>query len=195
MKKLIDYNSYRCILYAYQGENFNQSYNEACFAGIRDYINHEIKEFYIADFDREETIQFVPSLISIINEITPCQLVEINQTRYIKITLLKTYDQTLALCNFIRNLWYSPEPEYPKYNEKISFNQTYSFEFFKALKRNKSREPFKKLTEANKIACTKIKFRNNPGHCNVNKGESLKIKTKTDLLNYKGCYLAQFFTQ
>jgi hypothetical protein len=156
----------------------------------------------IANFDCEETRPYQDLLVGIVNEITPCEFYEaeakglmkklvaavknavVAKTRYIKYKLLESYDQNVALLNFVRNLWHEP----PGY-------QGYSVRFFKFLaeSHNHYKDPFQRLTWANKEACPSG-IRYSPGHSNVHNKGNLKIKTVEDLMNFNGNNTCFFFT-
>lgn len=177
------------------------------------------EDIYIWKFEEEETKKYQDLLVSIINEITPCNFVELdikfNQTyskniwgvagiddsynvkmlelinqnhpkRFIKFRLLDTYDKSLILLNFIRNLW----------NEPVT---GYSVHFFKFLAKCKEKDPLAKLTWANKEACAKTPSTYSYGHSNAHKADTLVIKSKKDLLEWQqsnfGLYTtAEFLT-
>ncbi len=113
---------------AYHGTFMNNNYipngNQACWAGIGSFYKYfglihktnEENTIYINNFRLKETKKYIPLLIKYINKITPCSLETINNVEYIKFQLLGTYDQSLILLNFIRNLWYSPDVTYDYYN-------------------------------------------------------------------------------
>lgn len=192
---------------AYHGTFMNNNYipngNQACWAGIGSFYKYfglihktnEENTIYINNFRLKETKKYIPLLIKYINKITPCSLETINNVEYIKFQLLGTYDQSLILLNFIRNLWYSPDVTYDYYNGKKEFGTDKKFYFnyfFENLKKSKYREAFKRLTYANKRASELIKCYSSLGHSNLGNGEKLKVKTIPELLEYKGDNISNF---
>lgn len=187
--------SYRCYVYdMIQGELVNNG-NQACYAGIaKKYlefsnITEEEKYIYIKFFKKNETNKYILLLIKLINEITPCEIIEIEKTEYIKFCLLKTYDQSLILLNFIRNLWYSPSDYYSSSDKK-----PYFISFFEYLQKEKDEDPLVKLTSANKKACTDYNYKGQLGHSNCMKGSMLKIKTVTNLKKFRNASTEMFLT-
>lgn len=199
-----------CIVYAYYKDKLIKSANTPCWSMLvyPHYFHQDLqkepkwfinKDIYIADFDDPMTQKYQQTLFNIINEITPCEVVEIPQdhgdilrraTRFIKFRTLETYDQNLVVLNFIRNLWYNPLSYYVvqgKENYTIKF-----FEFLEGAARTNS-DPLVKLTWANKSALEIINcVYGSPGHSNVH--AKLKIKTTAQLKAYKGCSTATFLT-
>lgn len=194
MKSLKDRNDFSCYLYWRTEKGaYDMNSNNACWAGIRYYYDskdggyysdkkQDVEFIYIKDFERVETLPYLDLLISIINEITPCEIMEANKTKYIKFKLLKTYNQSLVLLNFIRNLWYCPKPYYGKTEPGFGYTVT----FFETLKASKKEDPLERLTEANNAACKEIKSSSSFGHSNVHPYGSLKVKKTKDLLAFKG---------
>lgn len=137
------------------------------------------KTIYIDNFTELETIEYQDLIVSIINEITECQFHQRLFKRYIKFRLLETYDQSLVLLNFIRNLWYEPKIGYSKI-------------FFEKLKIAEHKDPLQRLTWANKEACHETIYP--PGHSNYFPRSMLAIKTKEDLFNFKDNRISVFLT-
>jgi len=146
-------------------------------------LSSEPGYIYISQFEQEETSEFVENVVKIINDITECSIVTINDVSYIKYKLLSTYDQNLVLLNFIRNLWHSP----------ITAN--YSLYFFKTLKKLRSKDRLSRLTKANVESIKINNITGSTGHSNIQRHDLLKIKKKEQLLNYKGCSTAGFLTE
>ncbi len=166
--------------------------NSACFAGVREYHSASKREnlkeknvIYIDQFTHLKTSKYIKLLVGIINEITPCKVVTIKKKKYIKFQLLATYDQSLVLLNFIRNLWYNPVQMYGK-EEGVYYK-----EFFRELETSKEEDALAKLTSANKEACRIAKL-GSSGHCNCHSYNLLKIKKTKELLEYKGVSTSQF---
>lgn len=161
-----------CHYYYYAGTVFTKHTNTACWAGVNGLISSKkVKEIYIEQFDYENTKKYQPLLIRLINKITPCEIIEIENKRYIKFTLLQFYNQTLILLNFIRNLWDSPFPQYSKL-------------FFEKLEKSTHIDPLKCLTISNQVACKGIKSCL-CDHSNASNGDKLILKNKDSLLNLK----------
>jgi hypothetical protein len=138
------------------------------------------KDIYISRFDFEKTQKYQTLLVSIINEITPCEIVQIGAKSYIKFQMMETYDQSLVLLNFIRNLWHQPKTGYTE-------------KFFESLEKAEQKDPLERLTWANKEACPKS-ILYPPGHSNVFNSFKLKVKKKQELLEYKGISVYDFLT-
>lgn len=186
---------YNCYVGLKINNQIQNNGNTACFAGIQTMFFYtfnekttEEKTIYIYNFRHKETEQYISLLIKEINKITPCELVIINNKEYIKFEVFNTYDQTLVVLNFIRNLWYSPT----EYNFKAP--KLYSVYFFEELAASKYRDAMKKLTTANKTACKMIQFKSFPGHSNCGKTENFKIKTIKELKEYQGTNTRGFLT-
>ncbi len=157
-----------------QENNFNRKYK----TNAQFFFN---KVVYIDDFHQEKTKKYQSLLVKTINKITPCKIVKKpNGKRYIRIRLLRSYDQSLIILNFIRNLWHEPE-------------QGYTEKFFEALKKAEHKDALEKLTWANKEACPNVMY--SPGHSNVHKKDLLKIKNSKQLLEYKGNDTYMFLTK
>jgi len=149
-------------------------YNTACWSGVNTLGLNKI-DIFIYDFDEPTTNQYQDLLVRIINEITPCEIVTINNKIYIKFRTLEAYENSLVLLHFIRNLWYEP-----------GTHTGYSLKFFRYLeeidKECKKKDPLVKLTEANKKACDKIKWvYSTPGHSPITNVKC--SRTMKELLN------------
>lgn len=178
---------YGCELFhtASNAENgkYVPNYNTACFRGLatlrfrQDVLEKDI--VYIDQYTYPLTEKYIPLIISLVNKITPCSIVD----GYIRVQLLSTYDQSLIVLNFIRNLW----------NQPWSF-KNYNEEFFRALAKGRRKDPIARLTAANKVACTNVKA-TYIGHSNCFAGNTLKIKTTEELLKFKGTEIQTFLTK
>lgn len=132
--------------------------NTACFRGVDGLPENSY--IYIYNFERDLTYKYIKPLLRIINKITPCRLIKLKGTSYISFKLLGSYTKNLILLNFIRNLWHSP---------KIPYGNTqvlYSIIFFNELMKCRLKDPIRKLTHCNYIACKKIGFPLFLGHSN-----------------------------
>ncbi len=144
------------------------------------------KDIYISNYDEPETRKYQPLLVNTVNEITPCEFVEVKDKKYIQFKLLETYDQSLVLLNFVRNLWHSP----PIPQAKVPYHKV----FFETLEKSEHQDPLEKLTYANKEACPDNLLYGAIGHSNVFNKKMLKLKKKDDLLKYKGNSTQVFLT-
>lgn len=180
--------SFGCYLHQYIDGVFKRNSNTACWAGTKYLCGKENDEIYISAFREPETEQHIELLVDLINQITPCSLTTVNNDEYIKFKLLPTFDQSLILLNFVRNLWHSPNVMY------TSTPTSYSKEFFEALLASESEDPLARLTLANKIACKKTAMKS-VGHSNCHIGDTLREKTKEELLAYKGTSTQLFLTR
>jgi len=183
VKKYINYKNYCCdYSFLMKDNTILKVNNRACWGYLQDNLNtSNIDYILINDFEVEETKKYIPILINNINKITECQLVVINNIKYIKYKPLTTYDQNLILLNFIRNLWYS----------NITYNHNH-IAFFEELKKSRYKDPLMRLTKANIKACKNYKTYQN--HNNCTNGHKLKLKTTKQLINYKGESTLYFLT-
>lgn len=143
-------------------------------------ISDEPEYIYIDEFRDTKTEKYIEVLINLINDITECKLVKIDNKEYIKFKFLHSYDSTLILLNFIRNLWYEPVKGYTEL-------------FFDSLLRCEYKDSLEKLTYANREAC-KLATNYSAGHSNVQVQSSLKVKSTKDLLKYQGTSTQTFLT-
>lgn len=190
---------YGCDIYHLEKKIPTKNTNSACFAGVQYYyqnINTENcklqgnkKYIYIANFREKETEKYIPFIIDIINKITRCKIVKLGNVEYIQFKLLETYDQSLILLNFIRNLW---SPVYKDFYKKTKY---YNIDFFETLEKSKEyKDPLEKLTFANLEAAKLHDIVNSPGHSNVHSYKTLKVKSTENLLKYKGISTVKFLT-
>lgn len=192
VKQRTDMRTFACHYYKMEKEKLVKNDNSACWAGLRRY--ESTKEIYIDEFEMPRTKDHIDRLVKIVNEITPCEIITINKKRYIKVKMLETYDQSLVVLNFIRNLWYEPIPfaiGSKEYEAKVGL---YTDTFFEILKKSRFKDPLKRLTKANKVACEKAGAKSYYGHSNFNIADKLKIKEKEQLLKYKGESTSGFLT-
>jgi len=111
--------NYKCYIYHLQDKKLIQNSNDACWAGLnrKTYtdINYETiildtetKDYIYIDkyIEKEITDKQRKRIISLINKITPCEFVTINDKVYIQYKLLDNHYSNLLLLNFIRILWY-----------------------------------------------------------------------------------------
>ena len=99
-----------------------QNSNEACWAGLcrqRSWDTKTMpKEIFIKKFHHRD-IRDIKKLLSILNIITPCEIVRrLDGKKYIKYTLVKysakeedasMYASNILLLNFVRMCWYKPD--------------------------------------------------------------------------------------
>lgn len=166
--------------------------HNACWASTRSLPAGTL--LYIEGFQDEKTQSEIDRLVQTINEITPCKVVTIKNKEYIEFQMLQTYDQSLVLLNFIRNLWHIPGGSI--YNITTRKNEiqfpNYTETFFSVLKKSRYKDPLKRLTKANLEACPEKA--QSVGHSNVHAKERLKIKSTKDLLSFTGASTLIFLT-
>lgn len=182
-KKYINHKGFAChYSYLKKDNTIAKSLSIICWGALNNPANRpNIDYILIEDFEVEETKKYIPILINNINKITECELVTLNNIKYIKYKLLSTYDQNLILLNFIRNLWYS----------KVSCNHDH-IGFFEELKKSRYKDALMRLTKANIKACKTYKTYQD--HNNCTDGHKLKLKTTKQLLDYKGISTISFLT-
>lgn len=177
----IDFNvrGFSCYYKSYtKGNELVTNSNSACWAGVKMELQSGSDYIYIFKYIDESTSEYIDDFLKIINEITECCIVKIDNIEHIKFKLLKTYDQNLILLNFIRNLWYS---QFDKYSES----------FFENLFKSKYEDPLQKLLDAHKIACVPMEH-SWRDHSNCVKSENIQIKKKEFLYNYNGRSVDEF---
>ncbi len=167
----------------YFGKTIESIEAEACWATLshNPYSHADVTKIYISKFVQPETKNYISLIVSTVNQITPCQIVEKGGSEYIEYTLLKRYNNDLILLNFIRNLWSEPFIDYSK-------------NFFTFLSKSRYKDPLKRLTDANMKACEIAKVFYAPGHSNVHEASRLKIKTVEQLKKYTGNSTRGFLT-
>jgi len=191
---------FECYIHHKSKKGFIRHYNTSCYGSIRYYEPEST--IYISGYDQRRTRKYQKLLIGLINEITPCELVTTKRkvynrsysgddrlvktsalfnTKFISFKLLGTYNQSLVLLNFVRNLWYSSPDVH-----------NYSVKFFKTLEKLDEKEPLRRLTKANIEACKKFGSLYGGDHCNVHIG--LKVRTVSGLLKYDGRSVGHFLT-
>lgn len=148
------------------------------------------KDIWVGRFVEPETAEFVPEVVATINEITPCVLEErvgvLSSEPLIRVRLLKTYDQSLILLNFIRNLWHDP-------SQMAGYGRTFGQKLREA--RALYSDPLARLTWANREACQKHPYPyGSPGHSNCHRPKELKVKTARELLDWNGTSTYTFLT-
>ena len=100
---------YKCYIYHLQNKKLVKNSNDACWAGVK-YDKYLGKDIYIDEYiEPEITDKQRKRIIYLINKITPCKFVTIDNKIYIKYKLLKNHYSNLLLLNFIRILWYKNE--------------------------------------------------------------------------------------
>jgi hypothetical protein len=182
---------YQCYVGCFVDKsNFVVCPTNACWSMLSDYSDYwgtsvvkslRKKDIYIFNFSEPETSKYQNFLISIINEITPCEIVGVNGKEYIKFRMLDTYDRSLILLNFIRNLWSEPIPGYA-----VSFFDNLD------VSADRHKDPLARLTWANREACGNVSYYY--GHSNANRKASLKIKTTKDLFDTRRTSTSHFLT-
>lgn len=94
---------------------YNKKRNNLIFATFNE-EDFDFKNIYIllpkahAFNDLNELLynKYITRIVNLINKITPCKKVIINNKLHIKYKLLDKYSQNLVLLNVIRMLWYKP---------------------------------------------------------------------------------------
>lgn len=172
---------FQCHIYHLNGKNeLIKNSNTVCYAGIRHYTPKT--EIYIEQYEEPEiTLVERKRLIKLVNKITPCSFVTIDNRNFIKFQMLHSYDSSLVVLNFIRNLWYPGAAHDKGYDNKL---------FFEKLKDKTYKDPLSKICYANKLACEKAFY--SQGHSNIHRGASLKIKTVEELKKYNGSSTSGF---
>src|SRR6478736_9621248 len=106
---------FQCHYYHMTEKNtLTKNINTACWAGIHRcppltgndmYFNEKLAAetkdcLFVDNFEQPETKEFIPLLVRIMNKITLCELVTIDNKQYLKIKLpYKRYDNNLILLN------------------------------------------------------------------------------------------------
>ena len=110
---------YRCFIYHLQNNKLVQNSNNSCWAGLNkakfssnkgEYIilDTKTKDYIYIDkcIEKEITDNQRKRIVYLINKITSCKFVTIDNKTYIQYKLLKNHYSNLLLLNFIRILWY-----------------------------------------------------------------------------------------
>lgn len=105
---------YSCYIYHLKNGKLIPNSNKACWAGLRksniSSLNIDIitsKDIYIDRYIQPEITDIQRKrIIYLINKITPCKFILIDDKIYIKYTMLNNHYSNLLLLNFIRILWY-----------------------------------------------------------------------------------------
>jgi hypothetical protein len=154
-------------------------------------------DVYFDDFDYPTTQSYQYLLIDLINQITPCELVEIENKILIRVRTLNgdinpytyeknmiLYRRNLIMLNFIRNLWHEPG-RYSQRMTPIPGPYPYTQTFFKTLKEDKTyADPLERLLHANKLASQAGGFTyGEVGHSNAGKADKLVVRKTAELLN------------
>lgn len=115
--------SYSCYIYHLQDNKLIQNSNTACWAGLKNNpvftnikcekikLDFKTKDFiYINGYiEPEITDTQRKRIVYLVNKITECKFVTIDDKVYIKYKLLNNHYSNLLLLNFIRILWYKNE--------------------------------------------------------------------------------------
>ena len=115
---------YGCYIYHLENKKLVQNNNQACWNGLNlsNYrkfdkklnqpitiiLDDKTKDYIYIDkyIEPEITTPQRTRIVYLINKITPCKFIMINDTIYIQYKLLKNHYSNLLLLNFIRILWY-----------------------------------------------------------------------------------------
>lgn len=141
------------------------------------------KQHYYKDLTEILYNKYITRIVNLINKITPCKKVIINDVLHIKYTLLNNYYQDLLLLNIIRMLWYKPT--------NININK-YIENILKPKEKNKDVLYFILEVITNAIEEEEGKSYLYGGHSCVYK--DIKLKTSKQLLEYKGNSMQIFLT-
>ena len=178
-------------------DQFVKDSNTACWAGLQ--RHHDGKKYlttnysstseyakdrmiYIDNYTYPATKEFIPLIVSVVNEITPCEIKKHDSKEYIAFKLLDTYDQSLILLNCIRYLWSA----YAGFNTQ---------KFFETLRDDKTyKDALERLLYANKKARTEDCIYS-VGHSNIVYPKSdIKIRKAKELLTWTGNSTRLFLT-
>lgn len=104
---------YSCHIYHFENNKLIKNPNQACWAGLRkeslSFLNinsKTSKDIYIDNYIQPEITHIQRKrIIYLINKITPCKFIKIDNKIYIKYEMLNNHYSDLLL-NFIRILWY-----------------------------------------------------------------------------------------
>jgi hypothetical protein len=157
--------------------NLEEAPNNICWADIFDYRSQTDGNIYIYRFREPNTEKHIPKLLSIINEITPCELVTIDGMEYIQYKLLPFYNQNLLILNFIRYLWYIPE--------EVDDAEVIQSTFFNKLYSDIYTDPISILTYSNKEACKNVFC--SMSHSNLTEQQFIEIQTLESFRAYRWC--------
>jgi len=121
---------YNCYIYHLQDKKLVQNSNDSCWAGLNKIIYSDknykniildvkTKDYIYIDqyIEPEITTQQRTRIVYLINKITSCKFIMIEDKIYIRYKLLKNHYSNLLLLNFIRILWY----ENKSFNNKQFF--------------------------------------------------------------------------
>lgn len=103
---------YSCYFYHLKDKKLIKSCSSACWAGLKildkDTIDKLTKDYIYIDkyIQPEITDDQRKRIVYLINKITPCKFITIDDKIYIRYKLLKNHYSNLLLLNFIRILWY-----------------------------------------------------------------------------------------
>jgi len=110
---------YECYVFHLQNNNLIQNNNQACWNGLNKTNYHDkdckvialdlkTKDYIYIDqyIEPEITDKQRKRIVYLINKITNCKFVLIDNKIYIRYKLLKNHYSNLLLLNFIRILWY-----------------------------------------------------------------------------------------
>lgn len=185
---------YNCYIYHLQDKKLVQNSNDSCWAGLNKIIYSDknykniildvkTKDYIYIDkyIEPEITTQQRTRIVYLINKITPCKFIMIEDKIYIRYKLLKNHYSNLLLLNFIRILWYK---------NKAFNNKQFFIDICKPKSRNLDYLEFMMI-------CIKDNILNNSGnqwsygdHSFVYKG--IIPKTKEMLLSYTGNQMQTF---
>lgn len=105
---------YSCYVYHLQNKKLIQNPSTACWAGVQSSrisqidVDIETKDYIYIDRYIEPEITDVQRkrIVNLVNKITNCKFITIDNKTYIEYKLLSNHYSNLLLLNFIRILWY-----------------------------------------------------------------------------------------
>ena len=179
-----------------------QNSNTSCWAGLKNapstYTYYEgegnnIKSItpiftdnyiYIDKYKQDRVSEkSVKRIVELINKITDCSIVKINEIDYIKYDCLPNHYQNLTLLNIIRMLWYAPH----NFNNR-TFLQKSIFED------DSTEDPLSFLLRIIDLNIDKTQTYIGYGDHSCIYKNIIITRTKEDLLNYKGTSMQYFLT-
>lgn len=173
--------SYDTTIYLCEKGKLGQDLGGPCYSRLS-YNNVFSKDILISRFkENEVTDKQRQRLITLINRITPCEIVTIGKEEYIKFRMLHSYDSSLVLLNFIRYMWC----EFKELDVQVFFEDLMK-------KGEKGQDALEKIMSSHILAINCDAYP--PGHSNIQPKSKLKIKKKKALLEYKGSSTMQFMT-
>jgi len=176
IKKDKEFNDFSCHYYIINNSGLYKC-SSACWSDIKNYI---YKDYIYIDHKSIIKTKYLKRLVNLINNITECKLVNINNKNLIKYKIFNQnlsqnccYKTNLVLLNFIRTLWHKPS----------GFNNK---KFYKSIMKNlKRQESLYFLMECLKNSVIKLNNRNSMYGDHSNIYPNIIPKHKNKLINKK----------